>query len=123
MKYLAFVAVALLLLPLATALDFETEKLNYVEGDLVKVEIFPKNTFVDVSYNGQTIKTKDYAEFQSVLYENKITVKHNDKEVNHIINVQDKETKKLFKDLLSFCFVGFILYSAAKKYYIKLNAI
>jgi hypothetical protein len=101
-------------------IDFEikTDKLNHYENDTIKIEIFPKNQEIGLTYNNQTIKAKNNAEFKAVLYENKITARLNDKELNKIINVKSQENKRLLNNFFSLSFIGLMVYSAIKKYWI-----
>ena len=101
-------------------IDFEikTDKLNYYENDTIEIEIFPKNQEIELTYNNQTITAKNKAEFKAVLYENKITSRLNDKELNKIINIKSQENKKLLNNFFSLSFIGLMVYSAVKKYWI-----
>jgi hypothetical protein len=52
--------------------SIETDKTNYFDNDTIKVYIYPDNLLVNITYANKTIIAKNYTEFKSILYENKI---------------------------------------------------
>jgi len=102
-------------------IDFEikTNKINYYENETIRIEILPKDTEIQLTYNNETITAKNNAEFKAVLYENKITAKAEDKVTDKIINVKSLENKKIILNFLSLSLIAIITYSLIKKYYIK----
>jgi len=105
--------------------DFEikTDKLNYHENETILVEIFPKGLELNLTYADQNILAKDFTEFKAVKSENRIIAQLNTRKTNKFINVTDKKNEIFLKQLSSFSFFGYILYSFLKKYYLSFSLI
>ena len=99
--------------------SIKTDKINYFDNDLIKVYIFPDNLQVNLTYANKTITAKNYTEFKSILYENKIYAKVNDQEEVVLINVNKKKDFDTLWELCALFFIGYICYRATKVYAFK----
>jgi hypothetical protein len=100
--------------------SIRTDKTNYFDNDTIKIYIVSKNLSVNLTYANKTITAKNYTEFTSVLYENKIYAKVNDQEESVLINVNKKEDFKTLWELCVLFFIGYIFYKTAKVYAFKI---
>jgi hypothetical protein len=105
-----------------TNFSIKTDQINYFDNDTIKVYIFPSDIVVNLTYANQTITTKNYTEFRSVLYENKITAYLEDKEQTALVNVNRREDFDTLYQLSSLFFVGYICYRASRSYLFNLEA-
>jgi len=99
--------------------SIRTDKTNYFDNDTIKVYISPDNLLVSLTYANKTITAKNYTEFKSILYENKISAKVGDKEQVTLININKREDFDTLYQLVSLFFVGYICYKASKQYISK----
>lgn len=100
--------------------SIRTDKTNYFDNDSIKVYISPDSLPVNLTYANRTITAKNYADFKSVLYENKIYAKAGDNEQIVLVNVNKKEDFYTLWELFALFFIGYICYKATKVYAIKL---
>jgi len=98
------------------SIDFfiKTDKLKYDAGETIKVNIFPKNISVKVSYNGETKIRTGNAEFTAQNYQNKISAQYNDLKAETIIYISNKERIFLIWNLFLFAFLNCVLYVLLK---------
>jgi hypothetical protein len=102
-----------------TEFSIKTDKTNYYENNTIKVYVFPENITVNITYANESRLVKNYTEFKSVLYENKIHSKLNNKEIDWLINVNKREDAIMVYNLSVLSFFGYVFYKAAKVYYLK----
>jgi len=99
--------------------SIKTDKTNYYENDTIKVYIEPSNLKVNLSYGNQNKIAENYAEFQAVLFENKIEARLNDQKADWLVNIKKKENAVLLYNLGILSFLGYFFYKTAKAYYEK----
>jgi len=100
--------------------SIKTDKTNYFDNNTIKVYISPDNLLVNLTYANKTIIVRNYAEFSSILYENKISAKVGDNEQMVLINVNKKEDFDTLYQLCALFFVGYICYRTTKVYAFKI---
>ena len=100
--------------------SIKTDKTNYFENNTIKVYISPENLLVNLTYANKTITARDYAEFKSILYENKIYAKAGDNEQIVLININKREDFDTLWELCALFFVGYICYKTTKVYAFKI---
>jgi hypothetical protein len=101
--------------------EIETDQLNYYENETILIEIFPKGVELNLTYANQNILAKDFAEFKAVKNQNRVEAQLNTRKVKVFINVIEEENEIFLKELSSISFLGYIVYSFLKKYYLSLS--
>jgi len=94
--------------------SISTNKTNYFDNDTIKVYITPENLPINLTYANKTITVENYAEFQAVLYENKIYARVNNQEETILININKKEDFDTLYQLCTLLFIGYICYRITK---------
>ncbi|MCK4997117.1 hypothetical protein KAS08_02330 [Candidatus Pacearchaeota archaeon] len=104
-------------------IDFEikTDKLNYYIDETISVTILPENLELNITYAGESIIAKNFAEFKAVENQNKITAQLNTRKTKRFINVFDEDDKELLIEFSSIGFFGYIIFSFLSKYYFSLR--
>lgn len=100
--------------------SIKTDKTNYFDNNTIKVYISPDNLLVNLTYANKTITTRNYTEFSSILYENKISAEMGDNEQIVLINVNRREDFDTLYQLCALFFVGYICYRTTKVYAFKI---
>ena len=100
--------------------SIKTDKTNYFDNDTIKIYITPDNLPVNLTYANKTITAKNYTEFKSILYEDKIYAKVNDQEEAVLINVNRKADFNTLWELCALFFIGYICYRVIKVYAFKI---
>jgi len=99
--------------------SIRTDKTNYFDNSTIKVYISPDNLLVNLTYANKTITARNYTEFKSILYENKISAKIDNQEQIVLINVNKREDFDTLFQLCALFFIGYICYRATKVYLSK----
>jgi hypothetical protein len=99
--------------------SIKTDKTNYFSNDTIKVYIYPENLLVNLTYANKTIIARNYSEFKSVLYENKVSARVGDQEQVVLVNVNRKEDFDILFQLCGLLFAGYVCYKIAKSYLSK----
>lgn len=102
-------------------LEIKTNKLNYYEDEVIELEVYPKDIYLDLTYNNRTISVMNKTQLPSILHQNRITLSKDDQIITKAINIKSRDNEQLVKDAIPLSFLGFILYSFLKKYYIKFS--
>lgn len=97
--------------------SIKTDKTNYFENDTIKVYITPNNILVNLTYANQSILVKNYTEFKSVVYENKIKAKLNDSEITLLVNITNRNDFVFLRNIGTLSFIGYIFFKGAKVYF------
>ena len=99
--------------------SIRTDKTNYFDNSTIKVYISPDNLLVNLTYVNKTITARNYTEFNSILYENKISAKIGDQEQIALINVNRREDFDTLYQLCTLFLVGYVCYKTTKAYAFK----
>ena len=98
-------------------ISITTDKLNYYENETIKVNITPSNLTLDLTYANITKQVQGYAEFNSTLYQNKITAVYGDAEAERYVNIIEKEKTAFLFNCGIFCMFGFFAFRFFKSSY------
>jgi len=103
-----------------TNFSIRTDKTDYYDNETIKVFISPEDILVNLTYGNQTKLAKNYTEFKTELYENKISAKLESKQENVIVNVREKANSIILYNLSVVSFLGYFFYKSIKFYYLSL---
>lgn len=98
-------------------LYIKTDKLSYKVNETIKVEIFPKDVLVELTYSNETKTAKNQAEFTAKPLTNKITARYGSEKTERIINLTDAETWNILLNFSIFSFMNYLLFRISKKYW------
>jgi len=100
-------------------IDFriETDKLNYLANETIKVSVYPQNLSVNISYGNQSKIIVGNTSFISQNLENKIVAFNGSSKAERIIYVQDKDRFWIIYNFAVFLFLNYVLLIALKKYF------
>jgi len=98
-----------------------TNKLNYYENETIKVNITPINISVTITYGNTTKVAIGNTEFDSTLYQNKITAVYGDEEADRYVNIIEKEKTAFLFNCGIFCLFGLFFFKFLKSYYKNFN--
>lgn len=99
----------------------KTDKLKYDKGEKIKVDIFPKDVFVKISYGDKVKTARGSVKFTADNYENRITAEYNGLRAEKIIYITNRERLWVIWNLVVFTFLNYFLYVVLKKYYKKVK--
>ncbi|MCX6741662.1 MAG: hypothetical protein NTX24_00605 [Candidatus Pacearchaeota archaeon] len=102
-------------------LSITTDKLNYYENETIKVNITPSNISVNLTYDNITKQVQGYAEFNSTLYQNKITAVYGDEEAERYVNVIEKSKTTFLFNFGILCLFGLFFFKFLKSSYQNFN--
>jgi len=99
------------------SLDFfiRTDKLKYKKGEEIKVDIFPDNVSIKISYGDETKTAKGSVEFTADYYKNRLIAEYNGLKAERIIYIINRERLIIIWNLVVFTFLNYFLYSVLKK--------
>jgi hypothetical protein len=98
-------------------LKLETDKQSYLENETILIDIFPKDTEVEVYYANQTLQAKNVISLKSVYPYNRVILSKNGVKTEKIIAVKRKETFQFFANLGVFSTICYGIYAIIKKYF------
>ena len=94
----------------------KTNKLKYKEGEEIKVNIYPSDVSIEISYAGQKRNAKGFVSFIAVSDSNQIIAKHGTLKAEKIIYISNKERLLLIWNLGIFTFLNYCLFIVVRKY-------
>jgi len=100
---------------LSINLSIKTDNLVYHENDSIKVEIFPDDVEVFLSYADENKTAKGIAEFDAKQGSNTITAKYRGRETKQVVHIENQTLWKTLLDLSAFSAVCYCLYIALQK--------
>jgi len=102
-------------------LSITTDKLNYYENETIKVNITPSNLSVNITYGNTSKVAVGNAEFNSTLYQNKITAVYSDEEAERYVNVIEKSKTTFLLNFGILCLFGLFFFKFLKSSYQNFN--
>jgi hypothetical protein len=100
-------------------IDFriETDKLNYLANETIKVYVYPQNLSVNISYGNQSKIIFGNTSFISQNLENKIVAFNGSSKTERIIYVQEQDRFWIIYNCGIFLFLNYVLLVVLKKYF------
>ena len=98
-------------------LRVQTDKIRYKQNDTIKVNVYPSNIRVNVSYGGDSKEAFGSTTFTAKTYENRITAKYDGQSAEKIIFVSVKDRFLMLYNLFVLGFLTFFFYAVIRKYW------
>jgi len=93
----------------------KTNKLKYDKGEEIKVNIFPRDVSVQISYGDEVKTAKGSVKFIADYYENRIIAEYNGLRAEKIVYIINHERLWIIWSLIVFTFLNYFLYAVLKK--------
>jgi len=102
-------------------LKINTNKLSYNNGEVIQINVEPKDETVKLIYGNQVIEAVNNAQFISNVNYNKIIAEYNNKKYEKVIYVNDKDNWNVIVRLPLFSLFAFLVYDYSKKKFKELE--
>jgi len=98
-------------------LSIKTNKLSYNEGENIKIDIYPDNVLVNLTYGGQSKLARKETTFRAVGLSNKVVANYGWESAQKIIYVKNRSRILLVYQIGLVIFILSCLYVLVKKYW------
>jgi hypothetical protein len=97
-------------------------KTHFKENETIKIEIIPRNVYVNVTYGNKRFIVKDKIYLNAIPGQNEIIIEFDNKTIRKIITVFDSSKLKTIRNIFLILGLTFVIYIILKKFYISLNS-